>query len=40
MPGTQGCRWCSRTIVLPKREYKPDYARTPVAPELYVPAVY
>ena len=27
-------------IVLPKREHKPDYARTPVAPELYVPAVY
>jgi polyphosphate kinase len=27
-------------IVLPKREHKPDYARMPVAPELYVPAVY
>ncbi len=27
-------------IVLPQREHKPDYLRTPVAPELYVPAVY
>ena len=27
-------------IVLPQREHKPDYARMPVAPELYVPAVY
>jgi polyphosphate kinase 2 len=27
-------------IVLPKREHKPDYARMPVALELYVPAVY
>lgn len=26
-------------IVLPRREHKPDYARMPVAPELYVPAV-
>ena len=27
-------------IVLPQREHRPDYLRTPVAPELYVPAVY
>lgn len=27
-------------IVLPQREHKPDYLRTPVAPELYVPSVY
>jgi polyphosphate kinase 2 len=27
-------------IILPQRDYKPDYARTPVPPELHVPAVY
>ncbi|WP_428662398.1 polyphosphate kinase 2 [Reyranella sp.] len=27
-------------IVLPVREHKPDYHRTPVAPELYVPRTY
>ncbi|MBV8187265.1 MAG: polyphosphate kinase 2 [Alphaproteobacteria bacterium] len=27
-------------IVLPQREHKPDYARHPVPPELYVPQVY
>jgi polyphosphate kinase 2 len=27
-------------IVLPQREYKPDYSRKPVPQELYVPAVY
>jgi polyphosphate kinase len=27
-------------IVLPEREHKPDYTRTPVPDELYVPAVY
>jgi polyphosphate kinase 2 len=28
------------TIVLPERERKPDYLRTPVPDDLYVPAVY
>jgi polyphosphate kinase len=27
-------------IVLPEREHKPDYARTPVPETMYVPAVY
>jgi polyphosphate kinase 2 len=27
-------------VVLPEREHKPDYARHPVPPELYVPQVY
>jgi hypothetical protein len=27
-------------IVLPVREHKPDYHRTPVPPELYVPRTY
>jgi hypothetical protein len=27
-------------VTLPQREHKPDYVRTPVAQELYVPAVY
>jgi polyphosphate kinase len=27
-------------IVLPEREHRPDYARTPVADSMYVPAVY
>src|SRR5215471_14970264 len=27
-------------VVLPEREHKPDYARTPVPQELYVPDVY
>ena len=27
-------------IVLPTREHQPDYVREPIAPELYVPAVY
>jgi polyphosphate kinase 2 (PPK2 family) len=27
-------------IVLPVREHKPDYFRTPVPPEMYVPAIY
>ena len=27
-------------IVLPQREHKPDYARTPVPESMYVPAVY
>ena len=27
-------------ITLPQRDHKPDYARTPVPPELHVPAVY
>ena len=27
-------------IVLPQREHRPDYLRTPVAPELYVPSIY
>jgi polyphosphate kinase 2 (PPK2 family) len=27
-------------IVLPVREHKPDYLRTPVPPEMYVPAIY
>src|SRR6202008_3589137 len=27
-------------VVLPQRDHKPDYHRTPVQPEMYVPAVY
>jgi polyphosphate kinase len=27
-------------VVLPQRDHKPDYHRTPVPPEMYVPAVY
>jgi len=27
-------------IVLPTREHQPDYVREPIAPEMYVPAVY
>ena len=27
-------------IMLPEREHKPDYARTPVPESMYVPAVY
>jgi hypothetical protein len=27
-------------IVLPQREHKPNYMRTPVPPEMYVPAIY
>jgi len=27
-------------VVLPEREHKPDYARTPVPQELYVPDLY
>ena len=27
-------------VILPEREHKPDYARTPVSAELYVPPVY
>ena len=28
------------TVELPPREYNPDYAREPIAPELFVPAIY
>ena len=27
-------------IVLPEREHKPDYVRSPILPELYVPSIY
>jgi polyphosphate kinase len=27
-------------VILPQREHKPDYHRTPIPPEMYVPAVY
>ena len=27
-------------IILPPREHQPDYVREPIAPEMYVPAVY
>jgi len=29
-----------QSIVLPEREHKPDYMRTPVPESMYVPAVY
>ena len=28
------------TVLLPEREHKPDYLRTPIPEEMYVPAVY
>jgi polyphosphate kinase 2 (PPK2 family) len=27
-------------VILPQREHKPDYHRTPIPPDMYVPTVY